>query len=212
MGRAPASDPNNLYGSKGRRNRLMDPLHSSQESPCTMANPAGLPNADDFSQKVAFLIILLLVITKPILINGSVVVAATEPVVDVINGIDVNLTCSVANDQKTEVQNIQATWKKGANIVTVWDKDARRAKVQRRRVTRQVMEGTGQPEIETDLDRKGHENLVVGLIRDFGMVQNVSRITACLPLPKAAGEPIPWGIVPVGQWHCHCKCYVELQS
>ncbi|RMB94895.1 hypothetical protein DUI87_28701 [Hirundo rustica rustica] len=211
MGRAPASDPNNLYGSKGRRNRLMDPLHSSQESPCTMGNPAGLPNADDFSQKVAFLIILLLEITKPILINGSVVVAATEPVVDVINGIDVNLTCSVANDQKTEVQNIQATWKKGANIVTVWDKDARRAKVQRRRVTRQVMEGTGQPEIETDLDRKGHENLVVGLIRDFGMVQNVSRITACLPLPKAAGEPIPWGIVPVGQlpnatvnvtWNC----------
>ncbi|RMC04400.1 hypothetical protein DUI87_19221 [Hirundo rustica rustica] len=211
MGRAPASDPNNLYGSKGRRNRLMDPLHSSQESPCTMGNPAGLPNADDFSQKVAFLIILLLEITKPILINGSVVVAATEPVVDVINGIDVNLTCFVANDQKTEVQNIQATWKKGANIVTVWDKDARRAKVQRRRVTRQVMEGTGQPEIETDLDRKGHENLVVGLIRDFGMVQNVSRITACLPLPKAAGEPIPWGIVPVGQlpnatvnvtWNC----------
>ncbi|RMC03807.1 hypothetical protein DUI87_19560 [Hirundo rustica rustica] len=211
MGRAPASDPNNLYSSKGRRNRLMDPLHSSQESPCTMGNPAGLPNADDFSQKVAFLIILLLVITKPILINGSVVVAATEPVVDVINGIDVNLTCSVANDQKTEVQNIQATWKKGANIVTVWDKDARRAKVQRRRVTRQVMEGTGQPEIETDLDRKGHENLVVGLIRDFGIMQNVSRITACLPLPKAAGEPIPWGIVPVGQlpnatvnvtWNC----------
>ncbi|RMB89058.1 hypothetical protein DUI87_34516 [Hirundo rustica rustica] len=211
MGRAPASDPNNLYGSKGRRNRLMDPLHSSQESPCTMGNPAGLPNADDFSQKVAFLIILLLEITKPILINSSVVVAATEPVVDVINGIDVNLTCFVANDQKTEVQNIQATWKKGANIVTVWDKDARRAKVQRRRVTRQVMEGTGQPEIETDLDRKGHENLVVGLIRDFGMVQNVSRITACLPLPKAAGEPIPWRIVPVGQlpnatvnvtWNC----------
>ncbi|RMC09875.1 hypothetical protein DUI87_13662 [Hirundo rustica rustica] len=101
-----------------------------------------------------------------------VTIAATEPVVDVINGIDVNLTCSVVNDQKTEVQNIQATRKKGANIVTVWDKDARRAKVQRRRVTRQVMEGTGQPEIETDLDRKGHENLVVGLIRDFGMVQN----------------------------------------
>ncbi|XP_061854185.1 uncharacterized protein LOC133625630 [Colius striatus] len=44
---------------------------------------------------------------------------------------------------------------------------------------------------------EGRENLVVGLIRDFGMIQNVSKITACLPLPQAAGEPIPWGIIPI---------------
>lgn len=42
------------------------------------------------------------------------------------------------------------------------------------------------------------ENLIVGLIRDFGTMQNVSKITACLPLPQAAGEPIPWGIIVVG--------------
>ena len=35
------------------------------------------------------------------------------------------------------------------------------------------------------------ENLIVRLIRDFNKVQNVSSITACLPLPQAAGEPIP---------------------
>ena len=35
------------------------------------------------------------------------------------------------------------------------------------------------------------ENLIVGLIRDFGKVQNVSSITACLPLPQAARKPIP---------------------
>ncbi|XP_051626518.1 uncharacterized protein LOC127462093 isoform X3 [Manacus candei] len=41
------------------------------------------------------------------------------------------------------------------------------------------------------------ENLIVGLIRDFGKVQNVTKITACLPMPHAAGDPIPWGIIPV---------------
>lgn len=45
----------------------------------------------------------------------------------------------------------------------------------------------------------GQENLIVGLIRDFGQVQNTTSITACLPLPKAAGDPIPWGIIPVGE-------------
>ncbi|XP_037981563.1 uncharacterized protein LOC119696099 [Motacilla alba alba] len=44
---------------------------------------------------------------------------------------------------------------------------------------------------------EGQENLVVGLIRDFGIMQNVTKITACLPLPQAAGEPIPWGIIPI---------------
>ncbi|XP_063035582.1 uncharacterized protein LOC134431513 [Melospiza melodia melodia] len=41
------------------------------------------------------------------------------------------------------------------------------------------------------------ENLIVGLVRDFGKMQNVTKITACLPLPQAAGEPIPWGIIPI---------------
>lgn len=45
----------------------------------------------------------------------------------------------------------------------------------------------------------GQENLIVGLVRDFGQVQNTTSITACLPLPKAAGDPIPWGIIPVGE-------------
>lgn len=63
------------------------------------------------------------------------------------------------------------------------------------RVTRQVME-TVKPRIY----REKPENLVVGLIRDFGQVQNVSAITACLPLPQAAGDPIPWGIIPTPKW------------
>ncbi|XP_050196620.1 uncharacterized protein LOC126653140 isoform X1 [Myiozetetes cayanensis] len=55
------------------------------------------------------------------------------------------------------------------------------------------------------------ENLVVGLIRDFGRVQNVSKITACLPMPQSAGDPIPWGVIPVPEvpkmfrnttWNC----------
>ncbi|XP_056359665.1 uncharacterized protein LOC130259431 [Oenanthe melanoleuca] len=356
MGRPTPSDPDNLHGSKGRRNRLMDPLHSGQESPRTMGDSVSLSNTDDYSRKVAFLIILLLVITKPILVNGSVVVAVTEPVVGVMDGMDVNLTCYITNDQKTEVRNVQATWKKGAdypeaNIVTVWDKDAQKGNTtlllkqvrqedmenymcivksrksfdykqiklrivswklrkdipsqesvevkpswtvqgmwdglplkvncsfvlkQKCNQTLQVKwwkentqkswdridqgiswweesgKGMGwlnisNPQIgftegkylclvicELDADygirivkagqrtRPTHmvslvekkrrelrdieaavhqsreqENLVVGLIRDFGMVQNVSRITACLPLPQAAGEPIPWGIIPI---------------
>ncbi|TRZ08460.1 hypothetical protein HGM15179_018653, partial [Zosterops borbonicus] len=57
--------------------------------------------------------------------------AVTEPVVGVMDRMNVNLTCFITNDQKTEVQKVQATWKKGANypevnIVTVWDKDAQR--------------------------------------------------------------------------------------
>ncbi|XP_058701178.1 uncharacterized protein LOC131582363 [Poecile atricapillus] len=182
MGRASSSDPDNLHCSKGRRNRLMDPLHPSQESPCTMGDSASLSNTDDLSRKVAFLIILLLVMTKPILVNGSIVVAVTKQV----ERMDGNLTY----DQKTEVQNVQATWKEGAdypeaNIVTVWGKDAQKKHRELRDTEVAVHQSHEQ------------ENLVVGLIRDFGKVQNVSRITACLPLPQAAGEPIPWGIIPI---------------
>lgn len=356
MERPTSSDHDNLHCGKGRRNRLMDSLYSGQESPCTMGDSVSLSNTDDFSRKVAFLIILLLVIMKPILVNGSVVVAVTEPVVGVMEGMDVNLTCFITNDQKTEIQNVRATWKKGAdypeaNIVTVWDKDAQRGNttLQLKQVRQEDMEGymcivksrksfdykqiklrvvpwklrkdtpsqesveikppwtvqgmwdelplqvncsfvlkqecnqtlqvkwwkennqklwekidqgiswweksgkgigwlnISNPQIgstegkylclvicEFDADygirivevgqgtrpthivsliEKKHrelrdtevavhqtheqENLVVGLIRDFGIVQNVSRITACLPLPQAAGEPIPWGIIPI---------------
>ncbi|XP_063036784.1 uncharacterized protein LOC134432209 [Melospiza melodia melodia] len=49
------------------------------------------------------------------------------------------------------------------------------------------------------------ENLVVGLIRDFGIMQNVTKITACLPLPQAAGEPIPRGIILVTKMPETCK-------
>lgn len=36
---------------------------------------------------------------------------------------------------------------------------------------------------------------MIGLIRDFAKMQNVSQVTACLPIPKSAGDPIPWGII-----------------
>lgn len=39
------------------------------------------------------------------------------------------------------------------------------------------------------------ENLMIGLIRDFAQTQNVSSITACLPIPKSAEDPVQWGII-----------------
>ncbi|XP_059347666.1 uncharacterized protein LOC132086202 [Ammospiza nelsoni] len=39
------------------------------------------------------------------------------------------------------------------------------------------------------------ENVMIGLVKDFAKMQNTSRITACLPIPKAAGDPVNWGII-----------------
>ena len=39
------------------------------------------------------------------------------------------------------------------------------------------------------------ENLMVGLIKEFANLQNIAQITACLPIPRAVGESIPWGIL-----------------
>ncbi|XP_063036750.1 uncharacterized protein LOC134432180 [Melospiza melodia melodia] len=39
------------------------------------------------------------------------------------------------------------------------------------------------------------ENVMIGLVKDFAKMQNTSRITACLPVPKAAGDPANWGII-----------------
>ena len=39
------------------------------------------------------------------------------------------------------------------------------------------------------------ENLMLGLIKGFANLQNVTQITACLPIPRAVGESIPWGIL-----------------
>lgn len=39
------------------------------------------------------------------------------------------------------------------------------------------------------------ENVTIGLVKDFAKMQNTSRITACLPIPKAAGDPVNWGII-----------------
>ncbi|TRZ13377.1 hypothetical protein HGM15179_013680, partial [Zosterops borbonicus] len=39
------------------------------------------------------------------------------------------------------------------------------------------------------------ENVMIGLVKDFAKMQNTSRITACLPIPMAAGDPISWGII-----------------
>lgn len=39
------------------------------------------------------------------------------------------------------------------------------------------------------------ENVMIGLVKDFAKIQNTSRITACLPIPKAAGDPVNWGII-----------------
>jgi len=36
---------------------------------------------------------------------------------------------------------------------------------------------------------------MVGLIKEFAHLQNVTQITACLPIPRAVGELVPWGIL-----------------
>lgn len=39
------------------------------------------------------------------------------------------------------------------------------------------------------------ENVMIGLVKEFAKMQNTSRTTACLPIPKAPGDPISWGII-----------------
>ena len=39
------------------------------------------------------------------------------------------------------------------------------------------------------------ENLMVGLIKEFANLQNVTQMTACRPIPRAVGESVPWGIL-----------------
>lgn len=39
------------------------------------------------------------------------------------------------------------------------------------------------------------ENVMIGLVKDFAKMKNTSRKTACLPIPKAAGDPVSWGII-----------------
>ncbi|KAM7020577.1 uncharacterized protein M8220_017630, partial [Acridotheres tristis] len=82
------------------------------------------------------------------------------------------------------------------------------------RKTRTVQQAKEIKNVQQEL---GQENLVVGLVRDFGKMQNVTAITACLPLPKAAGDPIPWGIIPLGEMPPEIvngtrKCNKELRN
>ena len=39
------------------------------------------------------------------------------------------------------------------------------------------------------------ENVMVGLTKEFANLQNITRITACLPITRAVGESIRWGIL-----------------
>lgn len=59
-----------------------------------------------------------------------------------------------------------------------------------------------------------NENSILQLVQGFGKIKNVSSITACLPVPTKAGNPIPWGILPTnltkiwenaGQGHSESK-------
>lgn len=62
---------------------------------------------------------------------------------------------------------------------------------------RRAIKPTESPQIIQVPQRDPEENLMIGLIKDFAKMQNTSRITACLPIPKAAGEPIEWGIITI---------------
>jgi len=39
--------------------------------------------------------------------------------------------------------------------------------------------------------RTREENLMVGVIKEFANLQNVTQITACLPIPRVVGESVP---------------------
>jgi len=41
--------------------------------------------------------------------------------------------------------------------------------------------------------RTPEENLIIGLIKEFANLQNVTQITACLPIPRVVRESVPWG-------------------
>jgi len=43
--------------------------------------------------------------------------------------------------------------------------------------------------------RTPEENLMIGLIKEFANLRNVTQMTACLPVPRAVGESVPWGIL-----------------
>lgn len=45
------------------------------------------------------------------------------------------------------------------------------------------------------LRKTPEENLMLGLIKEFANLQNISRLTTCLPTPRAGSESIPWGIL-----------------
>ncbi|XP_053911768.1 uncharacterized protein LOC128850785 isoform X6 [Cuculus canorus] len=60
---------------------------------------------------------------------------------------------------------------------------------------KRAIESTQLPQVMNIPRGDPEENLIIGLIKDFAKMQNTSRITACLPLPKTAGEPIKWGIM-----------------
>ncbi|XP_030334304.1 uncharacterized protein LOC115604890 [Strigops habroptila] len=62
---------------------------------------------------------------------------------------------------------------------------------------RRAIKPAESPQIIQVPQRDPEENLMIGLIKDFAKMQNTSRITACLPIPKAAGEPIEWGIITI---------------
>lgn len=68
--------------------------------------------------------------------------------------------------------------------------------------------------------RTQDENLMRGLIKEFANLQNVSQITACLLIPRAVGQSIPWGIRTMNltkiekneTTHCEPKPVVEWQE
>lgn len=45
------------------------------------------------------------------------------------------------------------------------------------------------------LRKTPEDNLMLGLIKEFANLQNVSQLTACSPIPRAVGESIPWRIL-----------------
>ncbi|KAL9871155.1 uncharacterized protein GJ701_016870 [Geothlypis trichas] len=227
MERTPPGDDDNLHGGEGPGDGCLDPLHQGEEGTAPMGNPDGVSDSDDLPRKAAFLIILLLVIMRLVPVQGSTLVQAEETKItgmDVQLTCVILDSQKVEAGEVIAIWQRGAEGSRGKKGVG-WDQNKQQGNTvlnptkvttndtgeywcwaakdawgrhDRMMLSLQRHGRRSRREVNNTIERSAEqENLVVGLIRDFGIMQNVTKITACLPLPQAAGEPIPWGIIPV---------------
>lgn len=106
---------------------------------------------------------------------------------NVINVNEGNYWCTVIHENSTDygMREILVYPKLDKGILVAHQKGSRRKREDQVPWTQVVQIPHRQPA----------ENLLVGLIKDFAIMKGTDRITACMPIPKAAGDPLEWGII-----------------